>query len=485
MVNSEAVRIPSTRANLNSRVNHGRNELRDPIKTVSFHPATPGGSVRANFPPYSSQPASLPSPIPPHQPLTPHQNASNFEKPNKLKIRQPPKVKENSNPAARDLWDLWARPRERVDIKQPGIREYTRVGKKRFDAVVSTVQNTSKNSARPIEKKNRTSGLTFMSGKPEQYKPTNLDFSSESELDEAYRLPAPGNTDSRPALMPPVQEDSANSERDSARERNRRGNFSSDSYHSNRAEDVIEAVCGQLALARLPIPEPDVFDGKNPLSYSAWQLSFDALVNHRALTATDKLALLNKFVGGEAKAAIEGYLMMPPQEAYEEAYALLASRYGDPLNIANAYKERLRAWPRIAGSDSTGLRKFTDYLKQCRTAKRSFRGLRVLDDEPENIEMMRKLPPWLSRKWAGKAAAHRKATGEIPSFESFTEFVIEEEEMSSDPVYKALYKQENLKSKRTSFVAESQSFSFATDSRAMTPDGKISALVCSVLKDTL
>ena len=448
VVDKEAVQIPSTQANLNLRVNHGRNELRDPIKAVSFHPASPGGSVRVNFPTYSSQPASLPSPIPPHQPLTPHQNASNFEKPNKLKIRPPPKVKENSNPSARDLW---ARPRERVDIKQPGIREYTRVGKKKFDAVVSTVQNTSKNSARPIEKKNRTSGLTFMSGKPGQYKPMNLDFSSESELDEAYRLPAPGNTDSRPALMPPVQEDSANSERNSARKRNRRGNFSSDSYHSNRAENAIEAVCGQLALARLPIPQPDVFDGKDPLSYSAWQLSFDALVNHRALTATDKLTLLNRFLGGEAKAAIKGYLMMPPQEAYEEAYALLASRYGDPLNIANAYKERLRAWPRIAGSDSTGLRKFTDFLKQCRTAKRSFGGLRVLDDEPENTEMMRKLPAWLSRQWARKVAGHREATGEIPSFESFTEFVIGEEKMSNDPMCRALYKQENLKSKSTSF----------------------------------
>ena len=172
--------------------------------------------------------------------------------------------------------------------------------------------------------------------------------------------------------------------------RNRKGNVSSDSYHSNRAEKVIEAVCGQLALARLPISQPDVFDGKDPLSYSAWKLSFDALVNHRALTATDKLTMLNRFLGGEAKTAIKGYLMMPPQEAYDEAYALLANRYGDPLNIVNSYKERLRAWPRIAGSDPTGLRKFADFLKQCRTAKKSFGGLRVLDDEPENTELMRK-----------------------------------------------------------------------------------------------
>ena len=95
-----------------------------------------------------------------------------------------------------------------------------------------------------------------------------------------------------------------------------------------------------------------------------------------------------------------------------------------------------------------------------------------MDDEPENTELMRKLPSWLSRQWARKVASHREATGEIPSFESFTEFVIEEDKMSNDPMCRALYKQENLKSKSTSFVAESQSFSFATDSRAMTPDGK-------------
>ena len=162
MLDSEAVRFPSTQANLNLIVNNRRDELREPIKAVSFHPVTPGGSIRDSFPPYSSQPASLPSPILPRQPLTPHQNAPNFEKSNKIKISQPLNAKENSNPSARDLW---ARPRERVDIKQPGIREYTRVGKKKFDTVVSTVQNTSKNFTRPIEKKNRTSGLTLVSGR--------------------------------------------------------------------------------------------------------------------------------------------------------------------------------------------------------------------------------------------------------------------------------------------------------------------------------
>ena len=448
VTHKEVVQIPITQSISNLKVDKMRVGLKDSNRAVSFYK-----SSRENSPTRPIHPPSTLSPIP---------SSRNNPRPKKSED-----IKSNSNPPARD-----PRPLERVKKQQPGIREYTRVGKKRPEDVVSTVHNASKNAARPIEKKNRTSGLTAMSGKSGQYKPMNVDFSSESELDEDYRLPTPVNTSNQPALMPPAQEDSTDSERNSTRNRNKRRNFSGDSYYSNRVENNFEAVCGQLALARLPIPQPDVFDGKDPLSYSAWQMSFDALVNHRALTATDKLTLLNKYLGGEAKAAIKGYLMMPPQEAYDEAYALLASRYGDPLNIANAYKERLRAWPRIAGSDTTGLRKFTDFLKQCRTAKRSFGGLRVLDDEPENTEMMKKLPSWLSRQWARKVASHREATGEIPSFECFTEFVIIEEKMSNDPMCKALYKQENTKGRTTSFLTESQNSSVAPDNRKPIPEGR-------------
>ena len=248
-------------------------------------------------------------------------------------------------------------------------------------------------------------------------------------------------------------------------------------YHSLSQADtsnmdrMIEAVCGQLALSRLPVIEPDVFDGRDLLSFPIWKLSFDALVDHRAMSATDRLNLLSRFLDGEAKAAVKGYLMLPPGEAYGRAYKLLNERYGDNFKLANTYKDRLRKWPRLGGMDASGLRKFVDFLEQCRTAKLSYPALRVLDDEAENTELTKKLPAWLSRQWSRKVVALREATGEFPDFDQFVEFVQQEDRIAHDPFTKATQGVEGAKdrSRGTSFALENREFAFAGDTA---PNGK-------------
>ena len=188
------------------------------------------------------------------------------------------------------------------------------------------------------------------------------------------------------------------------------------------------------------------------------------MVRHRAMTPLDKLSLLNRYLDGEAKEAIRGYLLMPPSEAYDEAYGLLLERYGDSVRVANAFKDRMRAWAKVGGTDARGLRIFVDFLKQCRMAKRSFPTLKVLDDESENVEMMKKLPGWLSRKWTQKISNHRGATGEFPSFSFFVDFLVEEEKVANDPVVRASQKSENIREK-------GRGVSFASESRGTAPPG--------------
>ena len=247
-----------------------------------------------------------------------------------------------------------------------------------------------------------------------------------------------------------------------------------DTASSRNTNQMIEEMCGQLALSRLPISEPEKFDGRDPLSFPVWKLSFDALVNQRAMSDTDRLNLLNQFLGGEARAAISGYMMLEPHEAYQEAYGLLLERYGDSFKIANAFRDRLKAWSRVGGLDAMGLRKFVDFLKQCRTAKRSIPALRSLDDESENAEMLKKLPVWLSRQWLRRVSGQREATGEFPSFEVFVEFLMQEEKILNDPLARVIQKVENPKEKGrgTSFASESQSFSFASSNQNMVPNGR-------------
>ena len=124
---------------------------------------------------------------------------------------------------------------------------------------------------------------------------------------------------------------------------------------ASRTDRVIEAMCDQLALSRLPLSEPGIFDGSDPLRFPVWRMSFNSLINHRALSETDKLNLLSKYLGGEAYTAIQGYLFLAPSEAFKESYKLLNSRYGDNFIIASTFKERLKSWPKFGGTDSVGL----------------------------------------------------------------------------------------------------------------------------------
>ena len=228
--------------------------------------------------------------------------------------------------------------------------------------------------------------------------------------------------------------------------------------NTENADRVIEAVCGQMALARIPIAVPDVFDGNDPLSFPIWRMTFDSLISNKAMTATDKLTLLNRYLGGEAKSAIKGFLMLAPSEAYEEAYNLLLARYGDKFKLASTFHERLRSWSRVSGTDIVGLRRLVDFLTQCKTAKSTLNGLDILDNESENAEIVRKLPTWLSRKWTRRVAAYRKDYEVFPSFCEFVEFLTKEDRIANDPLARTLQKSETIKN-------QTRGGSFASESR--------------------
>ena len=77
--------------------------------------------------------------------------------------------------------------------------------------------------------------------------------------------------------------------------------------NNNSSDRVIRAVCEQMSLSRLPIMEPQVFTGQDPLQFPVWKASFDALVHYKAITDAERLHFLSRYVGGEAKRAIQGF----------------------------------------------------------------------------------------------------------------------------------------------------------------------------------
>ena len=184
---------------------------------------------------------------------------------------------------------------------------------------------------------------------------------------------------------------------------------------------------------RLPLPEPGVFSG-NPLQYPMWVRAFETLIESRAINPAERLHFLGKYVSGEAKEVVNGFMLLDGDDAYTKAKEMLAKRFGDPFTVAASFRKRLEEWKQIAPGDAIGLRRYSDFLVQCETAMEKVSSLNVLNDVQENQKMISKLPKWLSNRWARVVYKSREEKNKFPLFSEFVRFLVTESNIACDPV---------------------------------------------------
>lgn len=121
--------------------------------------------------------------------------------------------------------------------------------------------------------------------------------------------------------------------------------------HTNNDASLAQALHDTMVLTRLPAPEPSVFSG-DPLKFLEWSASFKVLIERRCTNPADRLFYLQKYVSGEARCVLEGSFFRKDDEAYDQAWDALNSRYGHPFVIQRAFREKLNNWPKISSKDS-------------------------------------------------------------------------------------------------------------------------------------
>ena len=182
---------------------------------------------------------------------------------------------------------------------------------------------------------------------------------------------------------------------------------------------LADSLRDQLHLNRLPLPEPSIFSG-NSLQYPSWKSSYELLIEHSNIPAHEKLFYLFNFLKGEPRDLVEGFSMISGEGAYFEARSALNDRCGDQFTMSNAFRDKPERWPKIANKDSHGLRRFSDYLRQCCTAMKKVKHLHHLDDERGNRKLLTKLPEWLVNRWARRIASWGNEQGRFPPFFVFS-----------------------------------------------------------------
>ncbi|KAL3970370.1 KRAB domain-containing zinc finger protein [Sarotherodon galilaeus] len=223
--------------------------------------------------------------------------------------------------------------------------------------------------------------------------------------------------------------------------------------HQDSTGELVKVLAEAISANRLPIPEPTVFSGDS-LKFNHWKSSFQTLIERKNIP--EKIFFLQKYVGGAAREALEGYFLIGSDTAYVAAWELLNERYGQPFMIAKACRDKLHAWPKIASRESADLRKFVDFLRSCECAMAHNESLRILDDGIENQKLTAKLPDWLSSRWNRKATQYQLEHGRFPDFKYFVTFLTLEASIACNPVtsYYALRQgePENTRSKPQNVV---------------------------------
>ena len=222
----------------------------------------------------------------------------------------------------------------------------------------------------------------------------------------------------------------------------------------------------------LPRPEPEVFNG-DLLRYPLWIKSFETFIERKTKDPSERLYYLGKFTADEAKDSINGLLPLDSEEAYVEAKRILASRFGNPFLVSNAYRKKINDWPRILPNDGPGLRRFSDFLQHRNTAMHSIKYLGVLNDPEENQRMLKKLPSYLVSRWSrivdkciGEEQTDKLNLEEVPchareatypSFAEFCQFLATEARIACNPVTSLrAIKDEDLKGKTHSGLRRSK-----------------------------
>ena len=118
--------------------------------------------------------------------------------------------------------------------------------------------------------------------------------------------------------------------------------------------EIAKLMNESLNASRLPIPEPTIFTG-NPLEYPSWKCAFETLIESKSIQPTHRIHYLKKYLGGEAKAAVECtfYVNTDLNVAFNEAKETLDRRYGNPFLISEARRAQSSARTMVTVTDES------------------------------------------------------------------------------------------------------------------------------------
>ena len=201
-----------------------------------------------------------------------------------------------------------------------------------------------------------------------------------------------------------------------------------------RQTELSAMIVNQQRMSALPVQEPTTFNG-NLLDYPIFIQAFETIIESKVDADKDRLYFLNKFTTSKANEVVKGFVTLNTPDGYEQAKKLLARRFGNPHHVAEAYKSKLRKWPKIKDEDGSMIQEFSDFLVRCKKAMATLKYMDELNSAETLITISAKLPSYSGVKWCRYARELARRTERAVSFKDLVEFVREESELANDPIF--------------------------------------------------
>ena len=198
--------------------------------------------------------------------------------------------------------------------------------------------------------------------------------------------------------------------------------------------ELSEMIVAQQARSELSSHKPSTFSG-DVMAYPAFITAFETLIESKVENSVERLYYLDQYTSGKAKELIKGCLQRKDENSYQEATRLLKKHFGDPYKIASAYLSKISNWPSVKPNDGTGLQEFSIVVEQARNAMSSMAHMNDLNTANVLRQLWEKLPRHLRSKWTERVSKIRNASEWMASFNDFCQFVSEQADLATDPIY--------------------------------------------------
>src|SRR5215469_8834303 len=238
----------------------------------------------------------------------------------------------------------------------------------------------------------------------------------------------------------------------------------------NNQQDLNKRLANHNMNQTLPPIEPIVFDG-DFTKYKAFLISFKTNIEAKCHTEMHKLSYLMKYTKDEPHDIVSSCIHLDEEQCYIKAMEMLEKQYGNSNRIAQSFLKRLKDWKEIKFEDRVKINELYFYLNQIKNNMKTMSLLNQLNSHTEILNIVRKLPMFIQRKWKQKAYDIFKRDEQV-TFDHLVEFMEEQSEIASIPVFDEIGSYKEAK-KESNKEKTSKGKTFFTQQRKNEPSKEV------------